>query len=181
MTFESATATEQSLAQGNETPEPSTILREMARTALSEADGNMERAFDLMRQRVGERVELTAYLIDQGCHEWLRHENAAMRKKLERQAWSADSAAGDRIAVRARSEGVYDWPLPGGKKKLGYANLTDIQEAKKWHENQSSGHVARAKFYASIERRMKRAKAKTVRECLDEQQIEQMLQESGDE
>jgi hypothetical protein len=178
--FEHSTATEQSLAQGNEEVSFSIKLRDMAKQARIEADGNETRAFDLFKQRVEREDAYRDFMLDEACRSYLRDAVISTRGVIERQAWAAPSQGGDRIAATLRNrETVYDWPLPiSGGKTLGRATLAEIKESRIYHEGQASGHVSRAKFYAAIERRMKRAGANIVKEALNEEQIEKLLQES---
>ncbi len=181
--FEHQTATEASLARGNDEPSFTSRVRDMARQARIEADGNDNRALDLLKQRIERDGALRDFMVDEACRDYLRSAVVATRATIERQAWAVPAQAGERMAGALRNrESAYDWPLPiEGGKTLRNATRADIKASAAYHRGQAGGHVRRAEMYEAIDRRMARAKAETVRGCFSEDQIEKLLSESGND
>lgn len=178
MTKATATATELSLAQGNDDAWVGGELRQLARQCVAEsADHCIARG--LMIGRVLQREEVTRYLIAEACASLIAAADQQTRQALTRAAYEPSPAAGARIAARLRNRGsAYDWPLPGGKR-LGDATLAEVDAAAERHKGQKEGAASRERFYRAIAKRLRGAGGKgIVREVLRDHEIDQLLTES---
>lgn len=174
------TPTEDSLAKGNEPRNFSAELREKMKLALNECRGDEAAAVALALDRIQGDREFLLYLLGDKLWDAVRTVRAEVRASLERHAaYTIRDGAADHAGARTANHiRYYDWPLPGGKR-IGQASLEDIRAAKGWHDERIKGDTRRRNFYAEIERRIAQAKAKFLRNAIDEAALGKLIKEYG--
>lgn len=133
-----------------------------ARECWEEADGNKERAVELMTRRLREREDLLGAIIRRAASDYLSQMHTIERKEIIEQKPDRGLSA---LVDTARS--WMDYKVEG--KPMGDCSKEDLERAAFWRVKTAKSNMMEAKFFGRVAQAM--GDAPTVKDALTDSQL----------